>query len=329
MSTHIQQYEDVQMAATPPSSWLAAWLPSPQQMRDAVQLRFGSAPPRLAPAAPPPAGTPSEPSPAVAAALPEAVAQVSLSQRDVNSTNALDVPTISTPPASSAQAEPPVDAAAIDARPIRTPLDITMRQGLGLICAAALIAGLIPFVWNWTQAASVGTALPLAQTARAWAQSDAAAIPNTLPNIIGETAQVVAGLPPRAPAGLAAFLSALGEWLNWPMRWLAVWIVYGLGVIGMALLLGARTTLQHFYAATSYAFIPLLLGGLAFIPVLGWLLGLAAVTWAVVVYFHATRAITGLDTLRVVISMIAPAALGALAFLLVAMMVVNVVWSLI
>ncbi|MEZ4708441.1 MAG: Yip1 family protein [Caldilineaceae bacterium] len=77
------------------------------------------------------------------------------------------------------------------------------------------------------------------------------------------------------------------------------------GVAGMALLLGARNTLQHFYAATSYAFIPLLLGALAFVPVLGWLLGLAGVIWAVVVYFHAARAITGLDTLRMVISLIA------------------------
>lgn len=284
MSTSIQPTKNVQITPAPQPARLAAWLPTQQQMRGAVQLRFAYAPP--------------------------VVSESALGESALN--------------------EPPDSNSAISNTPIGTPfrthpLDITMRQGLGLVCAAALVAGLLPFIWNWTQAAAIGTALPLARAAQAWSQPVAAAAPNSAADIIGETAQIVAGLPPRGPVGLAAFLSALGEWLNWPMRWLAVWIVYGLGVAGMALLLGARSTLQHFYAATSYAFIPLLLGALAFVPVLGWLLGLAGVIWAVVVYFHAARAITGLDTLRMVISLIAPVAAGALALMLWMMIVANVI----
>ena len=42
----------------------------------------------------------------------------------------------------------------------------SMRQGLGLVVLTALIAGLLPFIVNWTIAGRAGSALPLAQLAR-------------------------------------------------------------------------------------------------------------------------------------------------------------------
>ena len=298
MTSYLESSENAELTPVQQPFRRSAWLPTLQQMVDAVQLRFAAVPPVISePGGSKPDG--SEPG----GNVPDG---------NVPGGNVPDggEPALSNP------------AAVVRFHPF----DLTMRQGLGLVCTVALLAGLLPFIWNWTQAASIGTALPLAQAARNWS-SPTTVTPNSALDIAAETAQIVAGLPPRGPAGLAAFLSALGEWLNWPMRWLAVWIVYGLAVAGMALLLGAHSTLQHFYAATSYAFIPLLLGALAFVPVLGWLLGLAGVVWAVVVYFHAARTITGLDTLRMVMSMIAPVALGALAMLLWMMIVANVVWS--
>ena len=40
------------------------------------------------------------------------------------------------------------------------PPQTTMRQGLGLVVATALIAGLLPFIVHWIIAGRAGTALP-------------------------------------------------------------------------------------------------------------------------------------------------------------------------
>ena len=316
MSTYLQQNNIVPGgAARPQPAWLTEWLPRWQQMLNAIQLRFGNTPSFIE--------------------SPQPVTDQSSDAIQLEPDDSSD-PFVDSDPCVDDETAQIMSKVAPVERPIAfdvlgiNVLDVSMRQGMGLVCLTALIAGIAPFLWNWTQAASVGTALPLAQAAQAWAQpvsADPATVnPHALGSVIGETVQIVAGLSPRAPGGVAAFLSALGEWLNWPMRWLAVWIVYGLGVLSMALLLGAHTTLQRFYAVTSYAAIPLLLGGLAFIPWLGWLLGLVGLVWAVAIYFHAARAITGLNRRYMAISMIVPVAVGALAVMLFAMVVMDAVW---
>lgn len=193
----------------------------------------------------------------------------------------------------------------------------SMRQGLGLVVAAALIAGVAPFVVNWVQAAQMGTAVPLALWAHyAEQQSNAAALPPFV-QAWTETARTMAGLPPISPPWLAAGLSALGAWVNWPLRWLTIWLVYGLGVLATLKTQGATTTLPHFYAATSYAFVPLVLLGLQPIPYIGVLFVLAGVIWAVLIYSEAIRALTTLSTQRVVVSLLAPLAVAVLGGLIV------------
>src|SRR5690606_17144643 len=97
----------------------------------------------------------------------------------------------------------------------------SMRQGLGLVVVSALLAGLLPFVLDWIAATRMGTVVPLADLARA-AESRKADVTWGPLATMRETAQAVAGLPPSIlPGWLAAFLSALGAWINWPLRWLA------------------------------------------------------------------------------------------------------------
>ena len=180
--------------------------------------------------------------------------------------------------------------------------ETTMRQSLGMVFLLGLLAGFIPFLANWEQAASVGTALPLARLG-----AQASLFQETPPDHVaayfdpvqlGDLFQVIAGLPQPLPGWLAAFISALGEWINWPLRWLAVWIVYGALVMVCNNVLGATCRLQPFFAATGFAAAPLLLIGLSPIPCLGRVCSVIGVVWAFIVYARANEAVTSLPRLR-------------------------------
>ena len=194
---------------------------------------------------------------------------------------------------------------------------ISMRQGLGLIVAAALAAGLLPFLFNWVMAARLGTVVPLAQLAQVGAEPIEADGPLWM---LDETWRTLAGLSPAFfPGWIAAFLSALGEWINGPLRWLTGWLVYGLGVLLVAKVWGAPATLQRFYALTAYAALPMILTGLRPIPCLGVLAQIIAVVWMLAIYATSVRAVTGLNWGRTAIAVLLPGAtvvlLAALALL--------------
>ena len=127
----------------------------------------------------------------------------------------------------------------------------TMRQGIGMIVLLALIAGIIPFLANLWLRLTMQTSVPLAQAANSVTPLTTAYPPTSAITIIGTAVQTIAGLPPRMPGVLAGFLSALGMWINTPLYWLGVWIVYGLFVFGLARLMGARNTLQAFLCRDS------------------------------------------------------------------------------
>ena len=161
---------------------------------------------------------------------------------------------------------------------------------------------------NWYFATLAGTSVALAGLVPQTAMPDVFA-QDLFPALAAllDTAATIGGLDPVGPGWLAAFLSALGKWISWPFNWLSSWIVYGLGVLAVAKLLGASTTLQRFYAGVSYAFVPLLLLALTPIPCVGGLLALIAAIWALIVYVLAVRVVTGFDTLRAFVSVVAPA----------------------
>lgn len=193
------------------------------------------------------------------------------------------------------------------------PLAISMRQGLLLLVLSALLAGLLPFIWNWYSAVQFDTVTPFVPAARFVAQqADIPRAPDSNLTVLVDTAGTLVGLEPYWPVGLAAGLTALGEWINWPLRWLSIWLVYGLGVFVICKLFGTTTTLQHFFAATSYAAVPLLLTGLYFVPVLGVLAVLAGAVWGVLVYAHAVRAVAGLNIVHAALSVVAPAGIVSL-----------------
>jgi len=199
----------------------------------------------------------------------------------------------------------------------------TMQQAGGMIFLLALLAGFLPFVLNWLTAARAGAVLPLAQAAQTASETGGVLVGvaemlwPVNPVAVTEFYQTLAGLDQPMPGWLAAGLSALGEWINWPLRWLAVWIVYGALVMVANKTLGGHTTLQHFFAATGYAAAPLLLTALSPIPCLGALATLGAVGWALAVYIRANAQVTGLALSRSALAVLLPGpVLGLLALLL-------------
>ena len=188
--------------------------------------------------------------------------------------------------------------------------DTTMRQSLGMVFLLGLLAGFLPFLVNWEQAASAGSALPLARArAQAFFLEDTplnyvSALFN--PDYQSDFVQMIAGLPQPLPGWLAASLSALGEWINWPLRWLTIWIVYGALVMACNKALGATSRLQPFFAATGFAAAPLLLIGLSSIPCLGRVCSLVGVIWAFVVYAKANEEVTRLPRRRSLAAVLLP-----------------------
>ncbi len=225
--------------------------------------------------------------------------------------------------------EPVPDADQPVALPEESVLHASMRQGMGLIIAAALIAGALPFFYTWYTAARLGTAAPIAQLGQ-WA--DLGNVPGLqvlgVDKVLAETAATAAGLKPAFfPGWLAAGITALGQWINWPLRWLGIWIVYGLGVLVIAKLLGATTTLQQFYTLSSFAFLPLILTGLGFIPCVGIVANIVALLWALAVYVVAVRAATKLSTGLAVLATLLPAAMAALLSMVLAFSVASAIVS--
>jgi hypothetical protein len=201
----------------------------------------------------------------------------------------------------------PASAAGLDNERARV-LAISMRQGLGLVVIAALLAGFIPFLVNSVTAISLGTPLPLTTLAQQ-SQNYNGAVTSQL----GQGLQTVSGLAPSFfPRWLAALLSTLGAWINWPLHWLTWWLVYGVVTLLVAKIWGAPPTLQRFLAATSYAAAPLILVGLGPIPCLGVVAQVVGVAWMLVVYAAGVRAITRLDWGHTIISILLPAAVVSL-----------------
>lgn len=195
----------------------------------------------------------------------------------------------------------------------------SMRQGLGLVVLTALIAGLLPFIVNWTIAGRAGLALPLVQLARSplLRVDQFTDAPLFLQPWV-EAVRTIAGIQPWLPGWLAAGLSSLGVWLNQPLNWLSFWLVYGLGILIVCKLFGATTTLQNFYAATSYAYVPLVLTIFRPIPYLGALAVIAGLVWTFILYVRIVQLITGLEVGRAVLSVLLPGALAALVALITA-----------
>ena len=189
----------------------------------------------------------------------------------------------------------------------------SMRQGIGLVCVTALLAGLLPVLtdaWAFNHTGMMARLLQLTDMLGNEYGLPGENAPTVL-RVAIDAVQTGAGLPPAFfPKALAVDLLGIGAWLNWPVRWLNVWLVYGLSVLLLLKAQGATTTLQRFYAYTAYAALPLTLTGLGAIPVLGLLLRVGAWLWALLIYVRILEAETGLASGKIIVAVLTPVVIG-------------------
>ena len=188
----------------------------------------------------------------------------------------------------------------------------TMQQALGLVFVTGLVAGFLPTLVNWLLAARAGTATVLVGAARQLDTLTPAQVPVPFQALV-DAMQTAAGAEPVFPGWLAAFLSALGGWINWPLYFLTLWIVYGIGALVLAKLFGSTVTLQRFYAGVGYSLLPLALLGFSLIPWIGPLIALGGMLLALLVFYRSLRHVTGLPSLQSIFCVGLP---PAVAFLL-------------
>ena len=185
----------------------------------------------------------------------------------------------------------------------------SMRQGVGLIVITGLISGLWRLILDWSTIAETGAILPLlrASDALLWVQRLFWWLPPV--RSAAEAREMLGGLSAAEPGWLSGGLLALGPWLNQPLRLLALWLVYGLLVMIAVKVLGGRTTLPRFYAATAYAVTPLILTIVAPMPWVGPALSVVGWVAALVLYARAVRMVTDMEWGRTVLCVALPAIL--------------------
>jgi hypothetical protein len=109
------------------------------------------------------------------------------------------------------------------------------------------------------------------------------------------------------PRGVSGFFGALGVYLSRVLAALGGWMLYGAMILVAVNLLGGSAKLAEFLGMTSLYIIPGLLGLLSPIPCLGGILVLAGTIWSILVYVKAVSVASGLDAVKTVLAVFAPA----------------------
>jgi len=195
------------------------------------------------------------------------------------------------------------DAAGV---PFHRGLHSSMRQAFGMVGMVALLATFPATIASWLGIGVTARFAPFAGVAEVltgnWGRMAELALfgmdEATLENSI-------AGAP---------WLWTLGAWLGAPMRFWTIWLVGGLLVFAIARMIGASNTLPRFFAATGYAFLPLLLLVLLPIPVFGVVALVAALILFILAYAQGVQVATQMEWGHVLIAMGLPIALLAILF---------------
>ena len=124
--------------------------------------------------------------------------------------------------------------------------------------------------------------------------------------IVGAVAVLSAigtGLSTGEGGGVAGAMTALfGAFLGW---WIGAWVTYK---VGMSLFQGqAEATHQEMLRVLGFAQLPMALGVLAFIPIVGGIAGLVGGIWSLCTYFIAVRQGLDISNMQTVVTIIAVA----------------------
>lgn len=142
-----------------------------------------------------------------------------------------------------------------------------------------------------------------------------------------DIARQVEAMPTILPKPIARTLEAIGKWASQPFGGsslplgaaaLGAWLGYGVWVMLFAKLLGGRGALAGFFGATALYAVPHLLNFLAFVPVLGGVLGFIAFLWGAAIYVKGTAVSHQLSIERALLAVLLPALIALLLIIVLA-----------
>jgi hypothetical protein len=190
----------------------------------------------------------------------------------------------------------------------------SMRQGFGMVALVGLLASLPPIIALWLGNTDFAAGFPFL----------AAPVLSIVDLLTGYWGRIVElslfgndEATVQSVVGGEPWLWALGAWLGAPVRMLTLWLAGGLSIFVAARVFGARNTLPRFFAATSYAFLPLLLMALlpvSFVGVIALPVGLALFF---VMYAQGVQIATQMEWGHVLITLLAPLVLYMILGILV------------
>ncbi|MCX7669288.1 MAG: YIP1 family protein [Anaerolineae bacterium] len=142
-----------------------------------------------------------------------------------------------------------------------------------------------------------------------------------------EIANKIEALPTYLPKPVDRTFRAVGKWLSQPFAGggfplaaasVGAWLGYGIWVMLCAKLLGGRGSLAGFFGATALYVVPHMLRFLAFVSVVGAVLGVIAYLWGAVIYVKATAVSHQISVERALLAVLLPALVALLLVILAA-----------
>jgi hypothetical protein len=206
-------------------------------------------------------------------------------------------------------------------------------RGIVLIVVISLVAGLIAFAVNLVNQVRPVDVAGIQEGFDQWRQiqsqffpamedPEAQAMMEGIMDVVIPMVRDISEIPAPLPRGIVGFFNALGSWLTRVLAAITGWLVYGALVLIFANLLGGAAKLPEFLGTVAVYAVPGLLALLQPLPCVGCLLGLIATIWVIVVYIKATSVVTGLDTGRAIVAVVAPfLSIIVLGFLLTGLVV--------
>lgn len=210
-------------------------------------------------------------------------------------------------------------------------------RGAVLILVVTLIAGLITFAVNLVDQTKPIDATEIENAIResmrmqlqwnpSWQSMDPEArrMMNQMTEMIVPMVVDLANARTPLPRGFVALFQAVGSWLSRALAAIGGWLFYGALVLIAVNLLGGSATLPDFMGMVALYSIPGLLALFNPIPCLGAFLALIGAVWGIVIYVKAVSVISGLDTAKSLVAVVAPFLI--LAFVAILLTIAMVLW---
>jgi hypothetical protein len=197
-----------------------------------------------------------------------------------------------------------------------------MKRGILIFLAIALLVGIVPLISDLAELSPAVAAARQARTeaflsdpigsllgpAAAFVEIPADVQQGLIENMKPWAATVARfdALKMPFPHFVEVILESLGSFISNVLSGMGSWMLYAVLVLLFAKWLGGKANIQAMLGTTALFMVPHVIEILAFIPILGGLLGLAAAIWGLIIYIKAVSVANELPTGKALLAVILP-----------------------